>query len=232
MKKQIISESKLREIIKEEALRMKKRVTLENEKKTLIKKLNEMYMEDNSMEESITGDIDMDYGRTNFSKDDYVKGLGDMTKNLAQEIKEPLLKALDATKMGLLKKSLDSFLSKLGLSATDMPSADEIKDAIMSKFGSQIESKTEAESALNEDVSDKTKEIVADVAVGTLGLSGIVWGIISTFFTKAGAILLASSKAAAAGALVTAAIPGIAVAAVIAAFVGALILITYARARN
>ena len=48
MKKQIISESKLREIIKEEALRMKKRVTLENEKKTLLKKLNEMYMEDNA----------------------------------------------------------------------------------------------------------------------------------------------------------------------------------------
>ena len=48
MKKQIISESKLREIIKEEALRMKKRITLENEKKTLLKKLNEMYMEDNA----------------------------------------------------------------------------------------------------------------------------------------------------------------------------------------
>ena len=157
MKKQIISESKLREIIKEEALRMKKRVTLENEKKTLIKKLNEMYMEDNSMEESITGDIDMDYGRTNFSKDDYVKGLGDLTTNLAKEIKEPLLRALDATKMGLLKKSLDSFLAKLGLSAADMPSADEIKDAIMSKFGSQIESKTETEPALNENESESKK---------------------------------------------------------------------------
>ena len=51
MKKQIISESKLREIIKEEALRMKKRITLENEKKTLLKKLNEMYMEEEAQDE-------------------------------------------------------------------------------------------------------------------------------------------------------------------------------------
>jgi hypothetical protein len=52
MKKQIISESKLREIIKEEALRMKKRITLENEKKTLLKKLNEMYMEDSASDDN------------------------------------------------------------------------------------------------------------------------------------------------------------------------------------
>jgi hypothetical protein len=52
MKKQIISESKLREIIKEEALRMKKRITLENEKKTLLKKLNEMYMEDSAADDN------------------------------------------------------------------------------------------------------------------------------------------------------------------------------------
>lgn len=46
MKKQFISESRLREIISEETLRMKKRITLEGEKKSLIKKLNEMYMEE------------------------------------------------------------------------------------------------------------------------------------------------------------------------------------------
>ncbi len=50
MKKQI-SESRLRELISEEALRMKKRLTLEAEKKSLVKKLNEMIEEDNMEEE-------------------------------------------------------------------------------------------------------------------------------------------------------------------------------------
>lgn len=52
MKKEIISESRLREIISEEATRFKKKLTLEAEKKSLLKKLNEMYTEDDTMEES------------------------------------------------------------------------------------------------------------------------------------------------------------------------------------
>lgn len=53
MKKEIISESRLREIISEEAARFKKKLTLEAEKKNLLKKLNEMYMEEDMMEEDM-----------------------------------------------------------------------------------------------------------------------------------------------------------------------------------
>lgn len=55
MKKEIISESRLREIISEEAARFKKKLTLEAEKKNLLKKLNEMYMEEDTMEEGLFG---------------------------------------------------------------------------------------------------------------------------------------------------------------------------------
>lgn len=55
MKKEIISESRLREIISEEAARFKKKLTLEAEKKNLLKKLNEMYMEEDMMEEGLFG---------------------------------------------------------------------------------------------------------------------------------------------------------------------------------
>ena len=57
MEKKIISETRLREIISEEATRMKKRLTLESEKKTLLKRLQEMYGEDASMDnDGITDD--------------------------------------------------------------------------------------------------------------------------------------------------------------------------------
>jgi hypothetical protein len=46
MAKEIISESRLREIISEEAARFKKKLTLEAEKKKLLNRLNEMYMEE------------------------------------------------------------------------------------------------------------------------------------------------------------------------------------------
>jgi hypothetical protein len=52
MAKQIISESRLREIISEEAARFKKKLTLEAEKKKLLKRLNEMYTEE-AMEEVV-----------------------------------------------------------------------------------------------------------------------------------------------------------------------------------
>ena len=51
MAKEIISESRLREIISEEAARFKKKLTLEAEKKRLLSRLNEMYMEEEAMEE-------------------------------------------------------------------------------------------------------------------------------------------------------------------------------------
>lgn len=52
MAKEIISESRLREIISEEAARFKKKLTLEAEKKSLLNKLQEMYMEEDAMEEA------------------------------------------------------------------------------------------------------------------------------------------------------------------------------------
>ena len=52
MRKEIISESRLREIISEEAARFKKKLTLEAEKKSLLNKLQEMYMEEDIMEET------------------------------------------------------------------------------------------------------------------------------------------------------------------------------------
>jgi hypothetical protein len=51
MAKEIISESRLREIISEETKRFKKKLALEAEKKTLLKKLNEMYMEDDAADQ-------------------------------------------------------------------------------------------------------------------------------------------------------------------------------------
>lgn len=53
MAREIISESRLREIISEEAARFKKKLTLEAEKKQLLKKLHEMYMEEEAMEEDV-----------------------------------------------------------------------------------------------------------------------------------------------------------------------------------
>ena len=60
MKKEIISESRLREIISEEAARFKKKLTLEAEKKNLLKKLNEMYMEEDMMEEDVMEGDELD----------------------------------------------------------------------------------------------------------------------------------------------------------------------------
>jgi hypothetical protein len=60
MKKEIISESRLREIISEEAARFKKKLTLEAEKKNLLKKLNEMYMEEDVMDEDVMEGDELD----------------------------------------------------------------------------------------------------------------------------------------------------------------------------
>ena len=50
----IISESQIRDIISEETKRFKKKLTLESEKKQLLKKLNEMYMEEKMLDEEET----------------------------------------------------------------------------------------------------------------------------------------------------------------------------------
>lgn len=60
MKKEIISESRLREIISEEAARFKKKLTLEAEKKNLLKKLNEMYMEEDMTDEGMMEGDELD----------------------------------------------------------------------------------------------------------------------------------------------------------------------------
>ena len=49
--KDLISESAFRKILSEEAARFKKKLTLESEKKQLLKKLNEMYKEECETEE-------------------------------------------------------------------------------------------------------------------------------------------------------------------------------------
>ena len=59
MAKEIISESRLREIISEEAARFKKKLTLEAEKKKLLKRLHEMYMEEEMIEEESLDEIDL-----------------------------------------------------------------------------------------------------------------------------------------------------------------------------
>jgi hypothetical protein len=51
MKKELISESRLREIISEEAARFKKKLTLEAEKKKILNRLQEMYMEEEVLDE-------------------------------------------------------------------------------------------------------------------------------------------------------------------------------------
>lgn len=51
MNKKMITESRLREIISEEALRIKKRIQLESEKKKLLKRLDEMYQEEVAMDQ-------------------------------------------------------------------------------------------------------------------------------------------------------------------------------------
>jgi hypothetical protein len=59
MAKEIISESRLKEIISEEAARFKKKLTLEAEKKKLLSKLNEMYAEEGMTEEDTLDEVDL-----------------------------------------------------------------------------------------------------------------------------------------------------------------------------
>ena len=75
MKKEIISESRLREIISEEAARFKKKLTLEAEKKNLLKKLNEMYMEEDIMDEGWFGPSKEE---VEANKQEFVKQLDDV----------------------------------------------------------------------------------------------------------------------------------------------------------
>jgi hypothetical protein len=64
MKKELISESRLREIISEEAARFKKKLTLEAEKKKILNRLQEMYMEEEMTEE------ELEEGLFGFSKEE------------------------------------------------------------------------------------------------------------------------------------------------------------------
>ena len=123
MKKQIISESKLREIIKEEVLRMKKRITLENEKKTLLKKLNEMYMEEEQLDEAIPGlsnlfayftkgvKLDGSYLTKSKNKDQANKYGGTMKKAKEQAPQLTDAQALEVVAMLLDSNANQAFLS-------------------------------------------------------------------------------------------------------------------------
>jgi len=57
MKKEIISESRLREIISEEAARFKKKLVLESEKKKIRKRLEEIIKEEKELDENIVQKI-------------------------------------------------------------------------------------------------------------------------------------------------------------------------------
>lgn len=78
MEKEIISESRLREIISEEAARFKKKLTLEAEKKSLLKKLNEMYMD----EEDVKEEDMMEEGLFGPSKEEVEANRQEFTKQL------------------------------------------------------------------------------------------------------------------------------------------------------
>lgn len=55
----------------------------------------------NLVKESITGDIDMDFGRTGYSKDDYVKGVAELESDAMNKIKSELNNIkFDFTKIG------------------------------------------------------------------------------------------------------------------------------------
>lgn len=123
MKKQIISESRLREIISEEALRMKKRLTLENEKKALVKKLNEMYMEEEKLDEAVPGlsklfayftkgvKLDGSYFAKSKNKDQVSKYPGTTKRVKEQAPQMSDAQALEVTAMLLDSNNNGAFLS-------------------------------------------------------------------------------------------------------------------------
>lgn len=119
MEKKIISETRLREIISEEATRMKKRLTLESEKKTLLKRLQEMYGEDASMDGDVATD---DVASTIEANKDEI---ADQTIEIANTLSPDQMKMViaDLQKAGLLGKSEEEIETLL---SSKMPMAEGI----------------------------------------------------------------------------------------------------------
>ena len=115
MAKEIISESRLREIISEETKRFKKKLALEAEKKTLLKKLNEMYMEDQEPETlNEWGEFrkaESDFSATN------AQGIADM--NTAYKANDPSYVDKSTALMGKVKAEYIALATKYGISGTN-----------------------------------------------------------------------------------------------------------------
>jgi hypothetical protein len=124
MEKKIISETRLREIISEEATRMKKRLTLESEKKTLLKRLQEMYGEDASMDNDGITD---DGASTEVNKDE----IADQTIEIANTLSPDQMKMViaDLQKAGLLGKSEEEIETLL---SSNMPMAEGVMTEALS----------------------------------------------------------------------------------------------------
>lgn len=104
MKKEIISESRLREIISEEAARFKKKLTLEAEKKKLLKKLNEMYMEEDMMDEDVMDEDVMDESENLNELFEFKKAKNDFYATHKAEI-EAMMKAYKANDLSYVELS-------------------------------------------------------------------------------------------------------------------------------
>jgi len=103
MAKKELTVSEFREIIREEAMKLKKRMVLENEKRTLeneLKSLNESYMDENmdDLEEGIFGP---DKSEIEANRQSLEKKIDELLAEIPEEIK------VLGTKSGILKRAAE-----------------------------------------------------------------------------------------------------------------------------
>lgn len=122
MRKEIISESRLREIISEEATRFKKKLTLEAEKKKLLNRLNEMYMEEKALDEADA--MPTTPTATPELAQEFMKAIGASTDQIAQiaaenpeEVQDPKGEAKDVASVAskvltVAEQMMESYLGE------------------------------------------------------------------------------------------------------------------------
>lgn len=121
----MITESRLREIISEEALRAKKRIQLESEKKKLLKRLDEMYQEEVAMDQeveipqSVENELENNLKNiiSKLSPEQLAQVQSDLAKVDAEVIADKVEGMLSESVLaeGIDKKKLYSILTKVGL---------------------------------------------------------------------------------------------------------------------
>jgi acyl carrier protein len=82
------------------------------------------------LKESITGDVDMDFGRTNYSKDDYIKGVSELEANAIDTIKDKLANIIiDYAKIQKedVKKIADFLIKTFGTTKPELNKDNAIK---------------------------------------------------------------------------------------------------------